>query len=425
MRAIVQGALDAVSPRAVIAAAYRDAAPAPQAALTVLIVGKAASAMAAALRQVHQGPLAGLVVGTHGGAPPPLCWQQGAHPVPDARSQAAAAAALTLARGVAPGDGLLVMVSGGASALLALPVEGVTLADKQETTRRLLAEGAEIGALNAVRKHLSAIKGGRLAQACPGRVDAWLLSDVVGDDPAVIGSGPTVPDPTTFRDAIEVLEAHGGRASFPPSAVAHLERGVAGALAETPKTAADLPRARARVIAGQAQALDGARRVAEQLGYQVVRRPAPVVGQAREAAWQHYDWLRGAAASVQRPVCVLSGGETTVRVTGAGRGGRNQEFALALAPRLAGGPWLVASVGTDGVDGPTDAAGAWVDGSTAARAAAAGLDPMTYLDANDAWSFFTRVGGLIVSGPTDTNVGDLQVALIGPPADPGETSHAT
>jgi hydroxypyruvate reductase len=301
-----------------------------------------------------------------------------------------------------------------------MPVDGVPLADKQHATRRLLAEGAEIRDLNCVRKHLSAIKGGRLAQACPGRVEAWLLSDVVGDDPGVIGSGPTVPDTTTYADALDVLDRHGGRSVFPPAIVRHLSRGVAGEIEETPKTADDLPRAATRVVAGQRQALDGAERAAVGLGYEVVRRATPVVGEARDAAAGHYAWLRERVGEAGRPLCVLSSGETTVRVTGGGKGGRNQEFALALVPSLAGSPWLVASVGTDGVDGPTSAAGAWADGSTATRAAAAGLDPIAYLHDNDAWSFFARLGGLIVSGPSDTNVGDVQVALAHPAAGPGE-----
>ena len=372
--------------------------------------------MAHALSEAHGTDLTGLVIGTHGDAPAGLEWRESAHPVPDQRSERAARAALALARACGPDDQFVVLISGGASSLMALAADGVAFNDKQAVIGRLLAEGADITALNCVRKHLSAIKGGRLAQACRAPLEAWLLSDVVGDDPSVIGSGPTVPDPTTFREALDVLSRLGGYASYPEAVVAYLQAGAAGRVAETPKRQAELSRVITRVIGSAGRALDGAAAAARARGYTVVRRPTPITGEAREAAADHLSWIRRTLGVSARPVCVLANGETTVRVTGQGRGGRNQEFALASALALNRDQWRIASVGTDGVDGPTDAAGAWVDGLTIGRARQMGLDPMAYLQGNDSWSFFRHVGGHITTGPTDTNVGDIQIVLI--PSDP-------
>jgi glycerate-2-kinase len=408
---MTEAALRAVSARAVVTAAYADAAWPAGTAISLLAVGKAASAMAHACSELH-GVLTGVVIGTHGDAPAGLKWFESAHPVPDFRSERAARAALTLAGSCAPDQRLVVVVSGGASSLMALAADGVAFQDKQAVISRLLAEGADITALNCVRKHLSAIKGGRLAQACRAPLDAWLLSDVVGDDPSVIGSGPTVPDPTTFGDALAVLDRFGGRVAYPAPIVGHLEAGEAGRIGETPKRQADLARVTTRVIGSAGRALEGAAVVARARGYEVVRRLTPITGDARLAAADHVAWIRGIVGVPGRRVCVLASGETTVRVTGQGRGGRNQEFALAAAMAIERAAWCVASVGTDGVDGPTDAAGAWVDGLTLDRARRLGLDPMAYLHDNDSWSFFRRVGGHIATGPTDTNVGDVQIVLI-------------
>ena len=413
---MADAALQAVSARAVVTDAFRACEWVSAAPFAVLAVGKAASAMASACTALHDN-LTGLVIGTHGDAPAGLHWIESAHPVPDARSERAARAALRLVSECAPNGQLLVLVSGGASSLMAAAADGVAFADKQAVIGRLLAEGADIRALNCVRKHLSTVKGGRLARACRARLDAWLLSDVIGDDPSVIGSGPTVPDPTTFGDALRVLDRLGGRATYSAPVVAHLEAGVAGRIGETPKRLADLARVTTRVIGAAGRAIDGAAAVALALGYEIVRRPTPVTGEARQAAAEHLAWVRDTLGAPGRRVCVLSSGETTVRVTGRGRGGRNQEFALAAAMAIAGTTWCVASVGTDGVDGPTDAAGAWVDGLTLDRARRLGLDPMAYLQDNDSWSFFRRVGGHVTTGPTDTNVGDLQIVLIAADSD--------
>lgn len=404
-----------MSARAVVARALAADEVSTGAAFHVLSVGKAASAMAEALvSSVDAAPRSGLVIGTHGGAPAGLAWVESAHPVPDERSQQAARAALALAGRVAPDETLVVLVSGGASALMALPAPGLALADKQAVVARLLAHGADIWSLNCVRKHLSSVKGGRLAEACRGRVRAWLLSDVVGDDPSVIGSGPTVADPTTFAEALEVLDRLGGRGAYPRSAVAHLVAGVAGTVDETPKPGRALAHVSTRVIGSAALAVEGAAAAAHALGYEVVVRPAPVVGEAREAARAHLAWAREAAGGLaRRPVCLLSCGETTVAVRGDGRGGRNQEFALASALALGPDePFVVASVGTDGVDGPTGAAGAWVDRDTVPRGLSHGVDAIAYLEANDSWSYFHAAGGHVITGPTDTNVGDLQVVLM-------------
>jgi hydroxypyruvate reductase len=354
-------------------------------------------------------------------------WRDSGHPIPDARSVGAARRALEIAAAAAPDDVLIVLLSGGASALMALPAAGITLEAKQDTVRRLLRGGATIDELNAVRKHLSGIKGGRLAAATPASVATLVISDVVGDDLSVIGSGPTMPDPSTFADAMEVLERRGGRAAFPAAVVELLQRGLRGEVAETPK--ADDPRlgrSVARIIGGRMTAVAGAVDAARSRGYDVHVIERPIVGEAREAARLFAEDVRQACAHLRAPACVIGAGETTVHVTGDGLGGRNQEFALAMLAYLAGperptqppdpkGPGLPAafgSIGTDGIDGPTDAAGAIVDATTADRAGALGLDPRHFLDNNDSNHFFSALDDLLRTGPTGTNVGDVQVALI-------------
>lgn len=340
----------------------------------------------------------------------------GGHPAPTAGSERGGRRALALAESVEPGETLLVLLSGGASAMMAVPVGAVSLDDKRQTTDRLLRAGADIQALNTVRKHISAIKGGRLAAAAAGRSRTLAISDVVGDDLSVIGSGPTVPDATTFDAAIEVLRRFGGQDGYPSSVVAHL---IAGARGETPDTPAPgdarLSRATAAVIGGRRDAMDGAIEAAERRGYSVLRVDDPVVGEARTAAVAHLRSILPRASTLGRPICIVSSGETTVRVRGSGKGGRNQEFALAAASLLAAEDVAaaMASAGTDGVDGPTDAAGAVVDTTTLDRARSAGLrEPAHYFDDNNAYAFFSALGDLIHTGPTGTNVGDLQVVLI-------------
>jgi hydroxypyruvate reductase len=380
--------------------------------LNVVAVGKAAGPMLNSFTETAGRPV-GQAIGIGPARPETLPrraeWFDSAHPVPDARSVNAARRALEIAAATASDDLLVVLLSGGASALMALPAEGITLEDKQDTVRQLLKGGATIDELNAVRKHLSAIKGGRLAAATAAPVITLVISDVVGDDLSVIGSGPTMPDPSTFADALAVLDRRGGRAAYPGAVVSLLERGARGEVPETPKP--DDPRmtrSMARIIGGRMTAVEGAMEAARSRGYHVHVIEKPIVGEARAAARTFTADVRRAAATLARPACVVGAGETTVVVKGRGVGGRNQEFTLAM---ISSG-LVFGSIGTDGIDGPTDAAGAIVDPTTAERAAALGLDPQRFLDNNDSYHFFGALDDLVRTGPTGTNVGDVQVALI-------------
>jgi glycerate 2-kinase len=418
--------------------------------LYMIAAGKAAPAMAAAAHASGPRIRTGLVIAPSTAvAAPPFELLTGGHPTPTVGSEHAGRRALALAASLEADDVLLVLLSGGASALMAVPAEGVSLDDKRQTTALLLRAGADIQALNTVRKHISAIKGGRLAAASRGIVRTLAISDVVGDDPSVIASGPTVADATTFGDALGVLERCGSAAAFPAPVVAHLRAGARGEIPETPGPGdARLERSTAMVIGSRRDAAVGAADAARRRGYHVIQLPDPVVGEARTAGPALLRAAVALAAGLPRPACIISTGETTVRVTGGGAGGRNQEFALAAADllaRLGKGDGSIfataatgdenlrltgeigvekgdgslyrgialASVGTDGIDGPTNAAGAVADTSTIDRARAAGLrSPSHYLDHNDAYPYFAALGDLIVTGPTGTNVGDLQVILI-------------
>ena len=373
-------------------------------AVDVIAAGKAAQPMLEACTIACRVPLRRVTTATG---------PEAGHPLPTAGSVAAARRALDVARAADRDAVLVVLISGGASAMMALPVDGVTLEDKQQTVRLLLLGGADIHQLNTVRKHLSAIKGGQLAAASRARVVTLAVSDVIGDDLSMIASGPTVPDATTFRAALQVLDDRGGRAGYPRSVVQHLERGEAGLVPETPKPGdSRLAHSSARVIGNRLTAVEGARTAAEGLGYRVHLVDVPIVGEARRAALPLVTAARTATAGDGR-ACMLASGETTVTVTGTGKGGRNQELALAMIPHLhvLGDTVAAASVGTDGIDGPTDAAGALVDSTTSARVAAAGLAAGTYLDDNNSYAFFDALGDLIRTGPTGTNVGDLQIIL--------------
>ncbi|HEY2906821.1 MAG TPA: DUF4147 domain-containing protein [Vicinamibacterales bacterium] len=358
----------------------------------------------------------GIVIAPDEVSVPPLESIAAGHPTPNAASERAGRRALEIARSTTGDDLLLVLLSGGASALMAAPADGVSIGDKSATTARLLESGADIHALNTVRKHLSAVKGGWLAAAAAGPSLTLAISDVVGDDPSVIASGPTVADATTFEQALAVLEEFGGARAYPRAVVSRLEAGARGMLPDTPKPGDDrLARAATTVIGGRQNAMDGAAQEAEARGYHVMQIDDAVVGEARTTAVSHVRAVFARASSVGRPVCIISSGETTVHVTGRGRGGRNQEFALASAALLHETPSLsaLASIGTDGVDGPTDAAGAIADSTTVPRAEKLGVpSPARYLDNNDSYTFFTRLGDLVKTGPTGTNVGDLQVILL-------------
>jgi glycerate 2-kinase len=413
--------VDAVSAQRVVERALADRALSDlmtSRPLHVIAVGKAAAAMAASFVAVpHLSIRHALAIGTHCHDPLPAAveWLAASHPFPDDRSEAAAARAMAVAHGVHSGEVLLILLSGGASALMAAPIAGMTLADKIGTTRIMMNAGAEIHALNTVRRHLSRVKGGRLAAACIGTTVTLAISDVVGDDLNAIGSGPGVPDPTTWQDAAEALERFGG-AAHPSHVRALVRQGVNGEIPDTPKPGqASLARATARVIGSRRDAMAGAEAAAAERGYHPIVVAEAVVGEARDAAPRWLEQARTAAAGIGRPACVISSGETTVRVTGRGTGGRNLELALAVAELVSSMPGTVAaaSIGTDGIDGTSGVAGAIVDSTTMARATAAGLEaPGHYLAANDSFAFFASLDDVIRLGRTDTNVGDLQVILI-------------
>jgi glycerate 2-kinase len=405
-------------------------------ALHVVAVGKAASAMASAF--VSRASLdirTAIAIGTHlgGGVPPAVEWMPSSHPFPDHRSERAGRRALDMARAVAPDETLVVLLSGGASALMCAPLEGISLSDKIATTRTMMEAGADIVALNTVRRHLSQVKGGRLAHACRGLTVTLAISDVVGDSLNAIGSGPAVPDPTTWNDAASALERWGGFGAYAAAVVDAVRRGLAGEIRDTLKPGDPAAtRIVARVIGSRGDAVAGAVQEAERRGYRTLAIDEPVVGEARAVARAWLDRARELADPAKPPVCVVSAGETTVRVKGSGQGGRNLEFALALVEPLAEStrPIAVASVGTDGIDGSSGVAGGMADGTTLDRARRIGLDPPTrYLDANDSLNFFLPLDDVIRLGRTDTNVGDVQVLLLDrgsdAPPQPAENGDAT
>jgi len=339
------------------------------------------------------------------------------HPVPDEAGVEGSRRIAALAAGATADDLVIVLISGGASALMPLPADAITLQEKQETTRLLLACGAAIQEINAVRKHVSAIKGGQLARlAAPAAVLALMLSDVVGDPLDVIGSGPTAPDASTFRTAWGVIEKYGLQARIPDVVRHRLESGLLGEIDETPKPEDACFRQVQNVIVGSNRlAVDAAAAAARERGYRPVVLSTTIEGETRDIAGMHAAILKEAIASgrpARKPVCLISGGETTVTLRGDGLGGRNQEFALACAAALDGVPDAVAlSGGTDGTDGPTDAAGAIADGRTLQRARAAGLGAAAFLARNDSYHFFDALQDLIRTGPTGTNVMDVRLLL--------------
>ncbi len=384
--------------------------------LIVIGAGKASAAMARAVEQHWSGPLDGLVVTRYGHGVP--CERieivEAAHPVPDAAGESAALRMLAKVQNLNENDRVLALISGGGSALLAAPAAGVSLAEKRAITAALLKSGASISEINCVRKHLSAIKGGRLAAAAwPASVLTLAISDVPGDDPAVIASGPTVADPTTTVDALKVLDFYG--IAIPPSLRARLE---SGAL-ETPKPGDPrLARSEFRLIASPRQMLEAAANAARQLGIAPLILGDAIEGEAREVG----KVLAGMAIScgrhgfpAKKPCVLLSGGETTVTLKGeGGRGGRNTEFLLGLALALDGAPGVHAlAADTDGIDGSEDNAGAFVGPDSLRRAREQGLDIRQFMAANDAWGYFSALDDLLVTGPTRTNVNDFRAVLVG------------
>jgi hydroxypyruvate reductase len=427
-RRILDAAIAAVDPRAAVLRALRREGDALAVGgervdlrdvERVLIVGagKAAAGMArGAFEVLGDRAAGGCITVPHGGGAelPGIEVWEAAHPVPDTHGLAGAVAALRVARAAGERDLVLCLLSGGASALWPCPPASVGLSDVREVTAALLRAGAEIGEMNAVRKHLSRIAGGGLARAAaPARLVTLAISDVVGSPLDVIGSGPGVPDTTTFAQAVAVLRKYGVRT--PDAVMAHLQAGAAGIVAETPKPGDPaFRRASAHVVASVGDALARAARAAEALGYRAEIVADNLEGEARDAARDIAALARRRRGEHDGPLALLFGGETTVTVRGKGRGGRNQELALALALEIADEDGTVAAtLGTDGVDGPTSAAGAIVDSETVARAREHGEDARAALDRNDSHTFFRATGELVVTGPTGTNVGDVVLVLLG------------
>jgi glycerate 2-kinase len=428
-RAIWQAAVAAADPFELVRAALTNPPAELASAERILVVGggKAGAAMASGVETAladRLERLSGIVnvpaettgpvraIRLHAGRP------AGSNQ-PTAEGVAGVQAMLDLVRRAGPNDAGLCLLSGGGSALLPAPVAGITLQDKQRVTALLHACGATINEMNCVRKHLSAIKGGRLAEAFGARtLFSLIVSDVIGDPLDVIASGPTAPDPTTYADALAILDRYALRAQTPPAVLAHLQRGRDGLIAETPKA---LPASvRNCVLGNNSRALAAAAHRAEALGYTVLNLGSFVEGETRQAAIVLAGIARGIRADGQPlrpPACLLCGGETTVTLTPQhGRGGRNQEFVLSAVLHLGAAGLrnvVVLSAGTDGEDGPTDAAGAVADESTLIRAAQAGLDPAAFLQRHDAYPFFEATGDLLKTGLTQTNVMDVRILLIG------------
>ena len=397
----------------------RQLAPRPGGRLILIAAGKASRAMtAAAVEKLGTAFSEGLVVLPHG-YPVDLPGKgmqvlHAGHPVPDEHGIAAARGVTALVEGMGEIDVCLFLVSGGSSSLLPSPPPGVSLADMARVTTLLLQSGAGIHELNAVRKHLSTFSGGRLAERCRGTIVTLAVSDVVGDDLAVVGSGPTVPDPSTWSDALAVLSSHGLLPRVPAAARAVLEEGAAGRRPETPKTLP--PRHAAAIIASGTIAVEAAAAEARACGFTPVVLTTALTGEAREAGR-----LLAAAARESRlegrpvaaPACIIAAGETTVTVVGRGRGGRNQEVALSAARELRGlDHVLLTSFATDGKEGTTDAAGAYASAETIAKGERAGLDAGECLERNDSYAFLAAAGELIRTGPTGTNVNDVSFILV-------------
>lgn len=413
LRRLFQAAVDAAAP----AEAIPPQLPGPPKGRTVVVgAGKAAAAMARAVEQHWPGELEGLVVTRYGHAVP--CERievvEAAHPVPDAAGREAARRILERVQGLSEDDLVLCLISGGGSALLAAPAPGLTLEDKQAVSRTLLRSGATIAEMNCVRKHLSAVKGGRLAAAAaPARVVSLLISDVPGDDPSVIASGPTVPDPTTCAEALAVLEKYG--VGEPAAVLQHLRE----RCEETPKPGdAVFAGIENRLIAAPQLSLEAAAELARQAGVTPLILSDSLEGEASQAALLHAAIARQVKRHDQpaaAPCVLLSGGETTVTVRGNGRGGRNAEFLVALAVELAGEAGIHAiACDTDGIDGTEDNAGAIYGPESWQRAAERGLDAKAYLANNDGYSLFQALDALVITGPTLTNVNDFRAILIDP-----------
>lgn len=418
---ILTAALAAADP---YQATLKHLKPLPKGIRRVLVVGagKAAAAMARAVEKFYGRSIAeGIVVTKYGHSQKlrRIECLEAAHPVPDEAGVEAARRIAQLALSAEPTDLVLCLISGGASALLPFPSTGITLEEKQATTKLLLSCGATINELNCVRKHLSQIKGGQLAHLVhPARLHTLILSDVIGDPLDVIGSGPTVPDTSTFNDAWQILYHYGLENKIPSSVRAHLTAGVNAQIPETPKPGDPaFARVTNTLVGSNRLSLNAARAAAKALGYKTLVLSTSLDGEARDVARVYSAIAREIHSSGQplkRPAAILSGGETTVTLHAhPGMGGRNQEMALAASLGLDGLPnTLFLAAGTDGTDGPNDAAGAYAFGSTGSRARALELDPRDFLERNDSYHFFSPLGDLLLTGPTGTNVMDLHLLLI-------------
>lgn len=381
--------------------------------------GKAAASLARGLEAVLGDRIdGGVVLVKHGHAQPlrRIRVVEGGHPMPDAAGLAGTQQVLQTVEAAAEGDTMFFVLSGGASALLVEPAAGLSFADLQSANRLLVNSGAQIDEINAVRKHLSAVTGGRLRQRAKCTTFCTLaISDVIGDSPAAIGSGPTVTDPSTFADCVAIVDRYALRSALPRAVVEYIERGAAGLVADTPKDTSGLFQSSSyRIVASNRISIDAAARAAREQGCRVEVLTTEMQGHTHEAAHRFSAALRQ-AASVRKdatPIVLLAGGETTLAVEGSGHGGRNQEFALVAAFDLQGlDNVALLSAGSDGTDGPTDAAGAFVDGSTVARARALGLDPQAFLRRHDSYPLLHALGDLHRTGPTGTNVMDLTIGL--------------
>jgi hydroxypyruvate reductase len=389
----------------------------------VLVVGagKASAAMAKAVDEIlHDRSVRGLICVKYGYELEldRIRVVQAGHPVPDADGTVAAREIMRLASEATERYLIIACISGGGSALLPAPPPGISLDEKQYLTKRLLEVGADIHEMNSIRKHLSLVKGGRLMKAAfPARVINLMLSDVVGDDPGVIASGPFAPDSSTFQDTLRILQKYDMMKDAPESVLSWLKRGFSGELPDTPKPGDPIFSKVTNVIVGSnIQALIAGKQAAEALGYNTMILSSSVQGNTAEAALLHgaiAAEIRTSGNPVPPPACVLSGGETTVHVRGPGKGGRNQEFALWLIEAAAKIPdSLFFSAGTDGTDGPTDVAGALVDSSSLERARLLHLYPEYFLTRNDSYHFFSSLGDLVKTGPTRTNVMDVRIVLV-------------
>jgi glycerate-2-kinase len=418
LRDLFDAAVAAADPMAMLARFLPEPPKGRAPGRTVVVgAGKASARMAEALEAAwpvsEAAPLSGLVITRYGHACP--CEHieivEAAHPVPDAAGAAAAARVLETVQGLTEDDLVIALISGGASALMTLPAGDITLAEKQAINQALLASGANIGQMNVVRKHLSGVKGGRLAAAAyPARVVGLLISDVPGDDPAVIGSGPTVGETSTPADALAILERY--RIAIPESARAHLARGEGCPAPDDPR----LARTENHIIAAPQISLEAAAKAARKAGYAPMILGDSLEGEAREVGIVMAGIARQVLTHgepVARPCALLSGGETTVTLKGTGRGGRNVEFLLSLAIALGGLPVHAIACDTDGVDGAEEVAGAVCTPDTLARARAAGLNPLSELANNNAHGFFEALGDQVITGPTLTNVNDFRALLIG------------